>query len=827
MSRPPRESEEEKEAKIKALAQAMSTPDGYAEVRLGMKLYKQQRLALQKLGPVGSRVSLASANSGGKALALDTPIPTPDGWKTMGELSVGDRVFGSDGVPCFVTFATAIMNGRPCNKVIFSDGSELIADDDHLWKTLKMEPVKGSRKSLHGMNKSWIGTTRQVKDTLFYGNDKWGGAAHKIPLCPPIQYPERGLLIPPYTFGAWLGDGDSKDAVITFSEKDRAIIERIKLDGLKTSSEKKDPRSNAVRIRITWEYHKKNNSFISATKDLGVFKDKHIPRVYLESSVEQRTNLLMGLMDTDGYSDERGKCEFVTCKKKLADNFLELVLGLGFKASLKTSEAKLYGRVVGLKHRISFKGTSDRRIFHLERKQRLLKSKTPIASHRYIVAIDKCESVPVKCIQVDSADHCYIAGKHFIITHNTRIVAAAAILWHMEMFPKGIVDITSGSYRQIEDQLMPAIKAHAHLYPRWKFFSDPYIETHMKGAPNVRGGFLRGFATDEPGRAEGDHEYGADEPLLYIVDEAKSVPPWLQLVVEGRVRPTRLLLISSHGFAEGWFYESQTTNRHLYSCVNQSADDCPHITKKEIQEVRDKWPGPFGDSILGYGFIPLVEDAIFHYRDVDWCMMRNCLTTKFGDVHAFCDFAWSNDGDESVLAMRNGNHARLEACFRSDELHKLCDRFVAEFKRLGLEGHQISGDNGGGGKLVMDELDRRGWRLNRVDNNAKPNDDERYANMGTEIWYEGGKLITNHAVAIDEDRDLRFQLLNRKRVKDPKGKLRMESKRDMKKRGVMSPDRADALLACLGPRGGVGFHRSGGGRTMAAASIGGYKPIGG
>lgn len=409
----------------------------------------------------------------------------------------------------------------------------------------------------------------------------------------------------------------------------------------------------------------------------------------------------------------------------------------------------------------------------------------------------------------------------------SRVVAAAAILWHMEMFPKGIVDITSGSYRQIEDQLMPALKAYAHLYPKWKFFSDPYIETDMKGAAGVRGGFLRGFATDEPGRAEGDHEFGPEEPLLYIVDEAKSVPEWLRLVVEGRVRPTRLLLLSSHGFAEGWFYESQTTNKHLYSTVVQSAEDCPHITRKEIQEVRDKWPGPWGDSILGYGFVPLVEDAIFHYKDVDACM-NSRLKPEFGEVHAFCDFAWSNDGDESVLALRNGNRVTLEACFRADELHKICDRFVSEFSRLGLTPNQISGDNGGGGKLVMDELDRRGWRLCRCDNGSKANDEERYANRGTEIWYEAGKLVAAHNIILPEDRDLRFQMLNRKRVKDPKNKLRMEKKSDMKKRNVMSPDRADSVLGACGPRGGVGFFKSGMGVTrMAAAQVGRYSFIGG
>jgi hypothetical protein len=71
----------------------------------------------------------------GKALAIDTPIPTPDGWKTMGELREGDLVFDENGHPTRVTFATGVMEGRPCFDVVFSDGTVITADGDHQWLT--------------------------------------------------------------------------------------------------------------------------------------------------------------------------------------------------------------------------------------------------------------------------------------------------------------------------------------------------------------------------------------------------------------------------------------------------------------------------------------------------------------------------------------------------------------------------------------------------------------------------------------------------------------------------------------------------------------------
>src|SRR5438105_9395002 len=72
----------------------------------------------------------------GKALALDTPVPTPLGWRTMGDLGPGDLVFDEDGFPCVVLSATEPMHGRPCREVVFSDGTTVVADAEHLWRTI-------------------------------------------------------------------------------------------------------------------------------------------------------------------------------------------------------------------------------------------------------------------------------------------------------------------------------------------------------------------------------------------------------------------------------------------------------------------------------------------------------------------------------------------------------------------------------------------------------------------------------------------------------------------------------------------------------------------
>jgi FtsK/SpoIIIE family/FtsK alpha domain/Ftsk gamma domain/4TM region of DNA translocase FtsK/SpoIIIE/LAGLIDADG-like domain len=80
-------------------------------------------------------VLIAGSTGSGKALALDTPVPTPTGWTTMGELHDGDVVFGADGEPCQVLKAHDVLLGQPCYEVEFDDGTVIVASADHLWLT--------------------------------------------------------------------------------------------------------------------------------------------------------------------------------------------------------------------------------------------------------------------------------------------------------------------------------------------------------------------------------------------------------------------------------------------------------------------------------------------------------------------------------------------------------------------------------------------------------------------------------------------------------------------------------------------------------------------
>ena len=382
----------------------------------------------------------------------------------------------------------------------------------------------------------------------------------------------------------------------------------------------------------------------------------------------------------------------------------------------------------------------------------------------------------------------------------TKRIICAAILWHLRLFPRGHVISTSGSYRQIKDQLLPALHTYEGRFPDWTFFRTPRVETQ-----NVQC-FWEGFSTDEGGRFEGHHAGGPEEPLLIIVDEAKTVKDDIFEAIE-RCKPTRLLIASSPGYAEGEFYRSHTTRAKFYQTFVQRATECPHWRPEDIQRVREKWgeEHPLYKSMVMAEFMDSVSDGVIDLKALEDLMAnpplakRQSGSSALPDRKAFCDFAWGGDGDENVLALRDGNVITLEETFRADNLHAVCGRFIAAFNRLRLKPHQIDGDEGGGGKLICDHLQEMGWRINRVNNGAAPRNCEHYANVAAEMWFEAAKQITRREIILPNDDDLRAQMLNRKRVSNARGKLAVESKSDMKKRGVDSPDRADAVFGAMMP----------------------------
>jgi deoxycytidine triphosphate deaminase len=351
----------------------------------------------------------------GKALAVDTPVPTPLGWRTMGDLVPGDTVFDEAGAPTAVIAVTPPMLGRPCREVCFSDGTRVVADASHQWMTVD----KNGRR--YGRVRAAIRTTDQIAQTLAVRDER----NHHVPLAGAAQYPPRlDLPIEPYTLGAWLGDGTTTKAEITCC--DTEILAQISGDGFSVRRLAYAPHQYRIgeaghsRDKATGRYSR-NGSLSSRLRNLGMLDGKYVPRPYLEAGTGQRMALLQGLMDTDGFVDDvAGRCEFTSTNEGLADAVVELAASLGFRPVKSEGRAMLDGVDHGPKYRVKF--TPDRPVFRIARK--LVRQKAADAHfHRFraIADVREVASVPVRCIEVASPRGLFLVSRSFIPTHNSSL----------------------------------------------------------------------------------------------------------------------------------------------------------------------------------------------------------------------------------------------------------------------------------------------------------------------------------------------------------------------------------------------------------------------
>lgn len=379
------------------------------------------------------------ARKNGKALALEENIPTPGGWRKMRDIHAGDFVFGTDGRPVEVVIESEVFN-KPMYLVTFEDGSTVKASADHVWtvqtkysrRTARRKKVKDDKQRRHDLEArdGWyeITTKEMAEDCVRIRPDGKGREyRYRVPMSGPVWYPEAELPVDPYTFGVWLGDGGSTSTNVTCGDEDREeMIRNVEAEGHTCRWHKYENRAGAFGIDVN-RRGQGTNEFRERLKMTGAFGNKHIPREYLESSIEQRWALLQGLMDTDGTCEKRGQCEFTQKSKIIMDGFVELVRSLGIKISVHEKTAKCNGKNCGIVYRAFFYSTKDRPCFRLARKRARLKGRlSPRMRAKSVVKVERIKPEPSKCIGVNSPDHLYLAGDGFTATHNTSMVAGLA-----------------------------------------------------------------------------------------------------------------------------------------------------------------------------------------------------------------------------------------------------------------------------------------------------------------------------------------------------------------------------------------------------------------
>lgn len=373
----------------------------------GFSISKKQRQVLNLIEDP-TVIELLIGGSAGGPLPLTNKVQTPFGYKTMGELKVGDQIFNAQGGISKV-IDIPYEGIKPVYKITFSDGSRTYAADNHLWRY----KVAREKKRKH-LPEDSLATTLMLKEKLDRGKHIL------IPLCKPVQYTKvnKQEILDPYLLGVLLGDG-CITRKLGFSSSDSEIVEEI---------EKRI--TGEVKYRSKYDYDligckKEKNLLIK----YGLFgkssKDKFIPEIYKTLAVNERFELLQGLFDTDGTVDDRGHVSFTSISKRLAKDVQYIARSLGANATLTKGKAgyRLNGKYIRCNdvYSVYIQHEHKEKFFKLTRKLARIKpyNNGQGIPHKRIISIEYIRDEMVRCISTSALDGLFLTDD-FIVTHNSK-----------------------------------------------------------------------------------------------------------------------------------------------------------------------------------------------------------------------------------------------------------------------------------------------------------------------------------------------------------------------------------------------------------------------
>lgn len=510
------------------------------------------------------KITVSMPPRSGKALALDTPLPTPAGWTTIGEVQVGDYIFDDRGNPTKVVAVSPVWTDRPCYSVTSNDGHEIIADEDHEW-SLSLERRRPDK----------IYTTKTLA--------KSRAKRAMVRVQGALNLPPQDLPIPPYTLGAWLGDGRTNYGSIT--AYDQEILTFIEQDGFVLRKQGQPHQYGILGLQKLLRVN-------------GLLGNKHVPIAYLRGSVEQREAVLQGLIDTDGHVGPTGEVEFTSTKAELAYAVKELALSLGVKASIIEGRATLEGRDCGPKWRVHFYYEKAAR---LPRKRELCRS-TETRKNRYLRA-ELVESRATRCIQVDSPSHLFLAGSGFIPTHNSELISKRFPLWVLRRHPDWKIVQASYSGGLVAD-FAKWTRTTIEEKPELGVALSPYTGKRATWS-TVEGGGIYSTSVRGGLTGRGARVVLIDDPIKDFIEAhsltmRQNVWDWWLSVVQTRLEPPYLVCV-----VQTRWHEDDFTGRLLSPDFEGDPREWEQISIPAIAEDLDDIGRVSGDPL----YTPVIEET--------------------------------------------------------------------------------------------------------------------------------------------------------------------------------------------------------------------------
>ena len=376
-----------------------------------------------------------------KALEHGSKLYQKDGEIAIEDIKEGQLIYGHDGKLTEVTgvFPQGI---KDIYEVTLLDGRKLYCCEDHLWYLETKKTSKLDRKGTKFVTLNTKDLLTKYKK-LRKNSHKEGEYTHEyyysIPNNNAVEYEHKDLKLDPYFLGLWLGDGSTKSPDVTTI--DNEIVNYLEKYAKTFNLEIKP---DGITYRITSgikggnnKLLKDKNSLLNILEQSNLIHNKHIPKEYLYSSIEQRIELLKGLMDTDGTISKLGDCSFTTTSNELAEDFYFLCrsLGINLKRSIREGSYTKNNIKKVCKNVHCFQLYIDFAPFKLTRKIerfKISKGDWSKINKTKIINIEKVRQNYATCITVANKEKLFLTD-NFTITHNSELEASfcawEAICW--------------------------------------------------------------------------------------------------------------------------------------------------------------------------------------------------------------------------------------------------------------------------------------------------------------------------------------------------------------------------------------------------------------
>ncbi|MFZ5850336.1 MAG: LAGLIDADG family homing endonuclease [Actinomycetota bacterium] len=812
-------------------------PVGFVTVGLGERVWSKQREILESVRD-HKRTAVPACHAPGKALRHGTPVLTPAGWAPIETLRSGDRVIAGDGTPTTVT-GVYPQGARPLYRVTFNDGSTIDADADHQWVTVVRRGARRGQRE--------VVTTAQMLTRS--GPRPTGWARPRIPTVLPVDLAERAVPLDPYVTGLLLGDGwTNGGSTPRLSTADPEIIEAVRAAGIRT---RHYGRYDYALLGIAPQAR--------AAGVVGRSETKRVHPDYLWNRTAVRLAVLQGVMDTDGtVRSASGDLTFTSTSRGLVEDVVFLVRSLGGQTRPVTSRiAHSQGGEGQRSWRVSL--TMPTCPFRLPRKAQQWREMTDrrrVCTDRLVVSIEKVEPGEATCIAVDHPSRTYVT-KDFVVTHNTHI-AARIVGWWIAVHPPGTARVvtTASGFKQVRNILWPHIRKlrDRHNLPgvvlttEWKvagdiaaygFAAHDYDETAVQGqhAPHLL------VVVDEA---------GGISPILGRALEALMTGGHTRLLVLGNP-PTdaegtwfeRVCTESElyNVIRIGAFDTPNFTGEDAGTCTSCPAEVGAHpvaehlIDGTYVEDIR----GEFGEDSAWWTARILAQfpRAVANKTiPLGWVEMAvdNDEPDPGWAIRLGVDVA-SDGGDEVVVARADGWIARIVHTSSGEananavdvagqilpHIQAACADQVAAARRNAVvvgsadwRPVRVKIDSLGLGWGVAGllakwgEEGRHDAQIVEVKVSETAGNADKFENQRAEMWWTMRTLLQPQprrgalphqqvALALDPrtERRTMAQLAGPTYKHSSTGRLQIEKKAEMKKRGLPSPDRAEAIMLAL------------------------------